>query len=98
MKRCPECGEPPHYHSFCTLCAQLFRAKPEEKPKLPIWHGHREAMIVAVRLAFNQRLTEQQAATKLGCSRSTISRWRLLIGLPAFRRKPRGRHFHALDL
>ena len=25
---CPECGEPPHYHSFCTICARLFRKPP----------------------------------------------------------------------
>ena len=28
MRLCPECGEPPHYHSFCTQCAKLFRATP----------------------------------------------------------------------
>lgn len=26
---CPECGNPPQYHSFCTLCAQLFRPRRE---------------------------------------------------------------------
>jgi hypothetical protein len=98
MKPCPECGEPPHYHSFCTLCAQLFMAKPEQeiRRKLPKWHGHHEAMVLAVRLAFSQRLTEQEAATKLGCRRSTIARWRILIGLPSFKRKSYGRRSHAL--
>lgn len=25
MTLCPECGNPPAYHSFCTRCAKLFR-------------------------------------------------------------------------
>jgi hypothetical protein len=29
---CPECGNPPRYHSFCTLCCQLFR-QPREWPR-----------------------------------------------------------------
>jgi hypothetical protein len=31
---CPECGNPPQYHSFCTLCCQLFR-QPRERPERP---------------------------------------------------------------
>jgi hypothetical protein len=32
---CPECGNPPEYHSFCTLCCQLFR--PGRKRTRPVW-------------------------------------------------------------
>jgi hypothetical protein len=32
---CPECGNPPQYHSFCTLCCQLFRQPREAQPRKP---------------------------------------------------------------
>lgn len=32
---CPECGEPRHYHSFCTLCAKLFGVRQEDWPEVP---------------------------------------------------------------
>ncbi len=97
MKPCPECGEPPHYHSWCTLCAQLFRVKPKPEPQPKFkWNGHNTAMSIAVRLAFAQQMTEAEAARKIGCHPATVHRWRLALGLPAFKRKLNQERFHAL--
>lgn len=103
MKRCLECGEPPHYHSWCTLCAQLFRVKQEpEKPtasqaQLTRWMARRENIEPQLRTAIAEHLTQKQAAERIGCAQVTISRWRRVFCLPAFARKPYGGRFHALD-
>lgn len=91
MKRCPECGEPPHYHSWCTLCAQLFMAKPASETVSRVsWCDRNKAMEVAVRLAYGQQMSAHQIARKIGCSPTTIWRWRRKLGLLAFRRKTYG--------
>lgn len=77
MKPCPECGEPPHYHSWCTLCAGLFRAKRErpgqyvrfKRLKGTTWPGR------ATELAQLRRagLTYEQMAAQFGVSRAVIA-------------------------
>ena len=66
MNLCPECGNPPAYTSFCTLCAQLFRAgsarrASEHKCQ---WRS-RAAELAALHRA---GLTHQQIAAKFGVS------------------------------
>lgn len=86
MKPCPECGEPPHYHSWCTRCAQLFMA-PREHPGITLHlHSHRERMEREIRAAHAEGLTALQAAEKIGCCQACISNWKRRLGLPDFKK------------
>lgn len=41
---CPECGEPPHYHSFCTRCCRLFMRRTRRKAQpMTAWSARRAA-------------------------------------------------------
>lgn len=78
--RCPECGQPPRYHSWCTLCARLFRRSAKH------W------TVRARQIVFNSRLkelhaarkTRQEAAAQLGCCLRTLDIRRQALGLPPF--------------
>ena len=98
MKPCPECKEPPHYHSWCTLCAQLFRVTPVREQlvmgQLSRWQSRREFMKREMRAAHSGRLTAKQAAAKIGCTEQTLCRWRRIFRMPCFTRKTRGRRAH----
>lgn len=100
MKRfCPECGEPPRYHSFCTLCARLFQA-PSPKWNRLITKQERKA---ARRKARAERDAEfrrvyaacgsiGELAAQLNKTTTWVSWRRVELGLPAYWRGPRKRH------
>jgi len=84
MTPCPECGEPPHYHSWCTLCARLFMI-PREKYGVTLrYYSHREARERGIRAAHAAGLTAQETAAKLGCSISRVSFWKRRLHLSDF--------------
>jgi len=83
MTPCPECKEPPHYHSWCTLCAQLFMAGAhidfEQSFRADYLTGH----------------TLQFLADKYGISLGGAYNYRVRLGLPPrASRKPYGRRAH----
>lgn len=97
MKRCPECGEPPHYTSFCTTCAALFR-RPRRK-----WDSYlraledkvirrvakriaREARDAEFRRIYHECESHEQLAARLGKRLSTIKLQRWELGLPPYPR------------
>jgi DNA-binding NarL/FixJ family response regulator len=72
---CPECHEPPHYHSWCTRCAQLFRARrtPATATIRPCRKGHWTARRDEVAALRRAGLSYAQIARQFGVTRSAIS-------------------------
>jgi transposase len=74
-KLCPECKNPPRYHSFCTRCAKLFRP-PRRK-----WDYFQK-----IRHARNELLTQKEAAKKIGISVTMLEKYRKQFNIPPFPR------------
>lgn len=71
---CPECHEPPHYHSWCTRCAQLFRARSARNSATPRPKGPWTARRDEVATLRGAGLSYAQIARQFGVTRSSISR------------------------
>jgi hypothetical protein len=89
---CPECGNVPQYHSFCTLCCQLFRQPreqhPRERPRVNIkWNALLRADIA--RLSADG-LTAEKIAALMGLATGRVQYAMTYYGLssqPPGRRK-----------
>lgn len=80
---CPECGNPPAYTSFCTLCAQLFMDRAD--------HFDRDFSA-----DYLSGATLRILAAKYGMSRTQAHNHRVRLGLPPRACGPKStvRHLH----
>ena len=99
---CPECREPRHYHSFCTLCAQPFglrrdewpvleapRSKPAidtSRPRRGEVRAWRRQQIEALSA---KRATRREAAETLGISMELVAWYCRAFGIPPLPCEPR---------
>lgn len=94
---CPECKNPPQYHSFCTLCCQLFHVPKARtaksrtsKPKLINWRSpelQRRAADLSAEGLSASKIAAAFGIESISSVKSAM--WRL--GLFAQHRKRRGR-------
>jgi hypothetical protein len=81
---CPECKNPPRYHSFCTRCAKLFR--PARRKWDRFWVDREIAE--AIREARSCLLTRKQTADKLNICTQTLEKYRKRFHIPPFPTDP----------
>jgi hypothetical protein len=89
---CPECGNPPEYHSFCTLCCQLFRQprelQPPERPHAKTTWGN-PALRARVASLSAGGLGARKIAELMGMSVESVKGAMTYYGLFAHPRGPR---------
>lgn len=106
---CPECGEPPHYHSFCTRCCKLFMRGTRHKTQLmPAWAARRAAcaarraeMRSKIEALKAEGLDLATAAERLAVTPLSLRVTTFRMGIAPFVTSPthlrRKGHPHALD-
>lgn len=80
---CPECGEPPHYHSFCTLCAKLFWSS-ERRWKRRRAKAERDKAFIE---AYHRCASTAQLAAVYGKKRDWAYYHQIRLKLPCYPRK-----------
>lgn len=96
MKRlCPECGEPPQYTSFCTVCAKLFRRPAKlwdrrlaELERRVMQDVSRRTLETAFRQAYSECTSIEELAAKLGRKVSWVQAQRGFLKLPPYPKAP----------